>query len=69
MQSGFSVTNPIMPGNLNENQDQPSPISVLELPFEDDNTSLESSGAVKLEHQGISSFSVVEIFVCFDLMD
>ncbi|KAG5252275.1 DUF3741 domain-containing protein/DUF4378 domain-containing protein [Salix suchowensis] len=36
---GLSVAKPVVPGNMNENQDQPSPISVLEPPFEeDDNT-------------------------------
>ncbi|KAM3731261.1 hypothetical protein ACB098_12G149500 [Castanea mollissima] len=40
-EAGLSVTKP---GNVSENQDQPSPISVLEPPFEDDNATLESSG-------------------------
>ncbi|KAL4596751.1 hypothetical protein ACB092_12G185000 [Castanea dentata] len=40
-EAGLSV---IKPGNVSENQDQPSPISVLEPPFEDDNATLESSG-------------------------
>lgn len=39
--------------NVSENQDQPSPISVLEPPFEeDDNTFPESSGNFKLECPG-----------------
>ncbi|KAJ6711042.1 M REDUCTASE II SUBUNIT GAMMA putative (DUF3741)-RELATED [Salix koriyanagi] len=38
-EGGLSVAKPVVPGNMNENQDQPSPISVLEPPFEeDDNT-------------------------------
>ncbi|XP_075648950.1 uncharacterized protein LOC142619636 [Castanea sativa] len=40
-EAGLSVTKP---GNVSENQDQPSPNSVLEPPFEDDNATLESSG-------------------------
>lgn len=44
------------PVNVSENQDQPSPISVLEPPFEeDDNTFPESSGNFKLERPGIFS--------------
>lgn len=58
LQAGFSVTKHIMPGKISENQDQPSPISVLEPPFEDDNTSLEASGNMKPDHQGIYSISV-----------
>ncbi|KAG2713758.1 hypothetical protein I3760_04G190700 [Carya illinoinensis] len=51
-EAGFSVKKHIMPGNISENQDQPSPISVLEPPFEDDNTSLEAFGNMKPDHQG-----------------
>jgi len=48
LQGGLSVTKPVVPGNMNENQDQPSPISVLEPPFEeDDNTILEASGLIQ----------------------
>lgn len=46
------MAKPIMPGNVSENQDQPSPISVLEPPFEDDNATLDSTGNIKPEHQG-----------------
>ncbi|XP_061969978.1 uncharacterized protein LOC133692842 isoform X1 [Populus nigra] len=47
-EGGLSVTKPVVPGNMNENQDQPSPISVLEPPFEeDDNTILEASGLIQ----------------------
>ncbi|KAJ0054255.1 hypothetical protein Pint_01621 [Pistacia integerrima] len=49
----LSVSKPLMRGNVSENQDQPSPISVLEPPFEeDDNTFPESSGNIKPDHQG-----------------
>jgi hypothetical protein len=38
---------------MNENQDQPRPISVLEPPFEkDDNTILEASGSIKPGYRG-----------------
>ena len=36
----------------NENQDQPSPVSVLELPFEDDNGAQESSDCMKAGQMG-----------------
>jgi hypothetical protein len=52
------VAKPIMPGNVSENQDQPSPISVLEPPFEDDNATLDSTGNIKPEHQGNLSLSL-----------
>ncbi|KAM7501541.1 hypothetical protein LguiB_000445 [Lonicera macranthoides] len=35
-EAGFSVTKSVVPGNPSENQEQPSPISVLEPPFEED---------------------------------
>ncbi|XP_050205199.1 uncharacterized protein LOC126655200 [Mercurialis annua] len=41
------------PGNMGENQDQPSPVSVLEPNFdEDDNTAAESSGNFRLNCRG-----------------
>ncbi|XVF72142.1 hypothetical protein PTKIN_Ptkin12aG0096400 [Pterospermum kingtungense] len=50
---GLSVTKPSMPVHISENQEQPSPISVLEPPFEEDgNTILESSGSTKPVHRG-----------------
>lgn len=53
LQVDLSVAKPV---NVSENQDQPSPISVLEPPFEeDDNTFRESSGNFKLECPGIFS--------------
>lgn len=58
LQAGLSVTKP---GNVSENQDQPSPISVLEPPFEDDNATLESSGNMKQSH-------IWESFRIFDFM-
>ncbi|XP_044493117.1 uncharacterized protein LOC123216676 isoform X2 [Mangifera indica] len=52
-EAGLSVSKPLMPGNVSENQDQPSPISVLEPPFEeDDNTVPQSSGNIKPVHGG-----------------
>lgn len=39
-------------GISNENQDQPSPISVLEPPFEDDNAAQESFDCMKAGHLG-----------------
>uniref|UniRef100_A0A7N0U8Q5 DUF4378 domain-containing protein n=1 Tax=Kalanchoe fedtschenkoi TaxID=63787 RepID=A0A7N0U8Q5_KALFE len=48
---GLSVTKPVMNGNLMENQDQPSPISVLEPLFaDDDSRSADSSGLLSTEH-------------------
>lgn len=71
LQAGLSVTKPVMPGDMSENQDQPSPISVLEPPFEDDNRSLEASGNMKPDNQGILSLSLTDtrshfltIFLC-----
>lgn len=49
------MTRPVVPGNVVENPDQPSPISVLEPPFEeDDNIIQESSLYLKPDHLGIS---------------
>ncbi|KAK6937689.1 DUF3741-associated sequence motif [Dillenia turbinata] len=50
-EAGLSVTKP--PGNSSENQDHPSPISVLDPPFEeDDSATPEFSGNAKLIQQG-----------------
>ncbi|CAL0310413.1 unnamed protein product [Lupinus luteus] len=46
-QSGLTVSKTTMPGISSENQDQPSPISVLEPPFEDDNAARESLDCMK----------------------
>ena len=44
LQAGLSLAKPAVSGNVSENQDQPSPISVLEpLYEEDDNIKAESS--------------------------
>ncbi|XP_024018418.1 uncharacterized protein LOC21399001 isoform X2 [Morus notabilis] len=52
-EAGLSLTKPAMPGSVSENQDQPSPISVLEPSFEeDDTTTRESSGYLKRDLQG-----------------
>ncbi|CAB4321678.1 unnamed protein product [Prunus armeniaca] len=51
--AGLCVTRPVVPGNVVENPDQPSPISVLEPPFEeDDNIIQESSLYLKPDHLG-----------------
>ncbi|XVF21459.1 hypothetical protein REPUB_Repub12eG0092000 [Reevesia pubescens] len=53
VEGGLSVAKPSMPVHISENQDQPSPISVLEPPFEEDeNTIPESSGNIKSVHRG-----------------
>ncbi|XP_004292261.1 PREDICTED: uncharacterized protein LOC101294433 [Fragaria vesca subsp. vesca] len=52
-EAGLSLAKPVAPGNAGENQDQPSPISVLEPPFvEDDNTIQEFSRFLKPDHLG-----------------
>ncbi|XP_058197338.1 uncharacterized protein LOC131313187 isoform X2 [Rhododendron vialii] len=50
-EAGLSVAKPMLTGNPSESQDQPSPISVLEPPFEDDNLSADSFN-VKLDSHG-----------------
>lgn len=52
MQAELTTAKPLLSGNPSENQDQPSPISVLETPFlEDDLTATEASGNHKpLQH-------------------
>ncbi|XP_027093822.2 uncharacterized protein [Coffea arabica] len=51
---GFAVVKHLVAGNPSENQDQPSPISVLETPFEEEEeqTATESSGNNKPEEHG-----------------
>lgn len=46
-QPELNVSKPMVPGISCENQDQPSPISVLEPPFEDDNAAHESLDCMK----------------------
>ncbi|XP_038682809.1 uncharacterized protein LOC119983177 isoform X2 [Tripterygium wilfordii] len=54
LEEGLSVAKPVMHGCVSENQDQPSPISVLEPPFEEDNpTNLESSRNMKADQRGL----------------
>ncbi|XWS31334.1 hypothetical protein CRYUN_Cryun23aG0067900 [Craigia yunnanensis] len=54
VEGGLSVAKPSMPVQISESQDQPSPISVLEPPFEEDeNTIPESSGSIKPVHRGM----------------
>ncbi|XP_077252740.1 uncharacterized protein LOC143892178 [Tasmannia lanceolata] len=50
-EEGFSLVKPAAPENSSENVDQPSPISVLEAPFEDDVDTPESTGNIHTEHQ------------------
>ena len=66
------MSKPRMPGNGNtgENQDQPSPISVLDPPFEEDDISTrEPSGNLKLALWGKFSLyltmGILEKFVSF----
>ncbi|XP_050364673.1 uncharacterized protein LOC126783276 [Argentina anserina] len=50
---GLSLAKPVAPGSVVENQDQPSPISVLEPPFvEDENIIQEFSRFLKPDHLG-----------------
>lgn len=52
-EAGFAVVKHLVSGNPSENQDQPSPISVLETPFEEEeHTATESSGNNKPEGDG-----------------
>ncbi|CAI9107498.1 OLC1v1006871C1 [Oldenlandia corymbosa var. corymbosa] len=52
-EAGFSLSKHLLSGNRTENQDQPSPVSVLETPFEEDeHTATESSGNSKLDEHG-----------------
>ncbi|KAE8686066.1 hypothetical protein F3Y22_tig00111086pilonHSYRG00013 [Hibiscus syriacus] len=54
VEGGLSVAKPSMSTHITENQEQPSPISVLEPPFEEDeNTISESSGGLKPVHRGV----------------
>ncbi|KAK8517967.1 hypothetical protein V6N12_016801 [Hibiscus sabdariffa] len=54
VEGGLSVAKPSMSFHISENQEQPSPISVLEPPFEEDeNTVSESSGGIKPVHRGV----------------
>ncbi|KAE8708121.1 Detected protein of unknown function [Hibiscus syriacus] len=48
---GLSVAKPSILVRLSENQDQPSPISVLEPLFVEDETSIESAGSIKPVNQ------------------
>ncbi|KAK5820174.1 uncharacterized protein LOC108451306 isoform X2 [Gossypium arboreum] len=53
-EGGLSVAKPLMPVHISENQEQPSPISVLEPPFEEDENMIsESSGGTKPVHRGV----------------
>ncbi|XP_061341437.1 uncharacterized protein LOC133287781 [Gastrolobium bilobum] len=47
LEPGLTLSKPPVPGISSENQDQPSPISVLEPPFEDDNAAHESLDRMK----------------------
>lgn len=53
VQADLSVAKHLISGIPSENQDQPSPISVLETPFEEDeHMATESSNNKKLEEHG-----------------
>lgn len=67
LQAGLSLAKPVAPGNAGENQDQPSPISVLEPPFvEDDNTIQEFSRFLKPDHLGnLSPFIFINFFLLY----
>ncbi|QCD97812.1 uncharacterized protein LOC114163030 [Vigna unguiculata] len=52
LESGLTLSKPVVPWISSENQGQPSPISVLEPPFEDDNGANESLGYGKGGHLG-----------------
>ncbi|KAL2344948.1 hypothetical protein Fmac_006233 [Flemingia macrophylla] len=47
VESGLTLSKPTVPGISSENQGQPSPISVLEPPFDDDNAANESLCCLK----------------------
>ncbi|KAG4913303.1 hypothetical protein AAZX31_19G157000 [Glycine max] len=47
LEPGLTLSKPMVPGISSENQGQPSPISVLEPPFEDDNAVIESLGCLR----------------------
>lgn len=52
--AGLSVERPAAPGNLSENQDQPSPISVLDPYFEEEeHTTPDSTGHIKPDQHGL----------------
>lgn len=54
-QPGLAVSKPMVPEISRENQDQPSPISVLETPFDyynNNNTAHESLDCMKGGHMG-----------------
>ncbi|KAK4281368.1 hypothetical protein QN277_012872 [Acacia crassicarpa] len=52
LECGLTESQPVMPGISSENQDQPSPISVLEPLFRDDNAAQESLDSRKAGHMG-----------------
>lgn len=53
MQGVLTVAKPEMERNSSENQDQPSPISVLEAPFEEDDINItELCASIKLDRRG-----------------
>ncbi|XP_057484252.1 uncharacterized protein LOC130770720 [Actinidia eriantha] len=51
-EAGLSVTKPAVHGNPCENQDQPSPISVLEPPFEEEDSATSESCDMKPDDHG-----------------
>ena len=65
MQAGLFVTKPALHGNPCENQDQPSPISVLEPPFEEEDSATSESCDMKPDDHGKFSQSHPQNFSHF----
>lgn len=51
-QGVFSIARPEKARSLVENSEQPSPVSVLEAPFEDEDTTPQTTVSVKTDLQG-----------------
>ena len=64
LQAGLTLSKSMVPGISSENQDQPSPISVLEPPFEDDNAVVESLGCVRGGQLG-NAYSFLSLYYCY----
>ena len=67
-QPELTMSKPRVPWISSENQDQPSPISVLEPPFEDENAAHESLDCMKSGQLGnaalLSLYSDLAILAC-----
>ena len=64
LQAGLTLSKPMVPGISSENQGQPSPISVLEPPFEDDNAVIESLGCLRGGQLG-NAYSFLSLYYCY----